>query len=282
MSTPFQVPLTLDTKFLFSTSGSASSIIKHNTALRELGLDVNYFTLKDKVTPESYCGLLRSPVSLGGAVTAHGGLKSSIIPYLDTVDDLAVKTKAVNTVVNREGRLTGYNTDAFGLKEALEKGLGGTALSIKTAVIYGNGGVAGVAWHVLQEMGIEVAMRGRDPQRVLQKKKSLGIEKEKEPVAPFDLVVDATPISSSPDFMKAEGFEELVTEAHMVFCHNMPEKDGYENYLEQYCKEHSKGFIPGSEMYRGQLIKQYSLFLEPFLIEGQSITEAAIMKAWKL
>ena len=37
--------------------------------------------------------------------------KQTVIPYLDSVSDIARRIGAVNTVVNREGRLYGYNTD---------------------------------------------------------------------------------------------------------------------------------------------------------------------------
>ena len=41
--------------------------------------------------------------------------KETVIPYLDEVDSRAQRIGAVNTVVNRNGRLCGYNTDFYGL-----------------------------------------------------------------------------------------------------------------------------------------------------------------------
>ena len=46
--------------------------------------------------------------------------KQSVIPFLDEVDELARQIGAVNTVVNRSGRLYGYNTDFFGMRALLE------------------------------------------------------------------------------------------------------------------------------------------------------------------
>ncbi|MBL7473411.1 shikimate dehydrogenase family protein [Robertkochia sediminum] len=275
--------LTLETTFIYSTSGSASSIDKHNTALQALGLNSMYFTIKHVITPEVYSGILRAPFALGGAVTAQNGLKTSIIPFLDEVDPLAQKTLAVNTVVNRKGKLFGYNTDAFGLKEALIKGMKASEKDIRTAVIYGNGGVSGVAWHVLKELGLEVAFRGRNPEKVLQKRIDLGIDHIREPEGPFDLVVDATPVSGTANFLEAEGLKGLLDGCKMVFCHNMPEKDGKTNYLQHYCTENNMEFIPGSAMYRGQLIKQYSLLLESVRkADGTGVTENDITHAWVL
>ncbi|MDD3079550.1 MAG: hypothetical protein PHH37_10665 [Paludibacter sp.] len=279
--TLYSVPLDLQTKFIFSTSGSASSIVRHNDAIRKLGLNLVYFTIADDITPESYAALIKSPIARGAAVTGRGGLKSTIIPFLDEVEPLAMKTQAVNTVVNNSGKLYGYNSDAIGLKTALIKGLETFGSDIKTAVIYGNGGVSGVAFHVLLELGIKVTMVGRNPQRVEEKKRQLGLEHISHFEGPYDLVVDATPISSNPDFLTAMGLQELLNGCKMVFCHNMPEKDHKINYLEQYCTNHGICFVPGKWMYNAQLAKQYRLLFEGYCKpDGSTITEQNILETW--
>jgi len=277
----YSVNINIQTKFIFSTSGSASSIVRHNDAIQKLGLNLVYFTISGPVTPEGYAALVRSPITRGAAVTGKGGLKSTIIQYLDEVEPLALKTRAVNTIVNNDGKLFGYNSDAIGLKTALMKGIATSGLDIKTAAIYGNGGVSGVAFHVLQELGIKVSLTGRDPKRVLEKKKELGIEHVADFAGPYDLVVDATPVSSNPDFMNATGFSELLEGCKMVFCHNMPEKDNHTNYLEQYCTKKKLNFIPGKWMYKAQLAKQYRLLFEGYnKPDGSPITEEDILETW--
>jgi len=279
----YSVNLNIQTKFIFSTSGSASSIIKHNDAIRELGLNLVYFTIADQVTPEGYAALVRSPIARGAAVTGRGGLKSTIIPFLDEVEPLALKTLAVNTIVNDNGKLYGYNSDAIGLKTALTKGIEASGMDIKTAVIYGNGGVSGVAFHVLLELGIKVTMVGRDPERVQEKKKKLGLEHVAHFDGPYDLLVDATPISSNPDFLHATGLSDLLSGCKMVFCHNMPEKDNKINYLEQYCVANKLYFIPGKWMYNAQLAKQYRLLFEGYTKpDGSPVSEQDVLETWKV
>jgi shikimate dehydrogenase len=275
MDNLFNIGLNPQTKFLLSTSGSQSSIERYNKALKKLGLNLVYFTFPHTITAEQYAGLLKSPIIQGGAVTGKGGLKSTIIPYLDEVEELALKTKAVNTVVNKEGKLFGYNTDTFGLKHALQKGLADSKETIRTAVIYGNGGVSGVAFHVLQELGLRVTMVGRNPQKVAAKRKELQIEDIPHFEGPYDLVVDATPISSNPDFLQAAGFSEILENCKMVFCHNMPEKDGKKNFLEEYCVQKAIEYIPGKWMHSAQLVKQYSLLLSEY-----NISESQIKETW--
>lgn len=269
-----QVHLNPQTQFIFSTSGSANSIEKHNTALQKLGLNLVYFTFPHAIEAKEYAQLLRSPISKGGAVTGKDGLKSNIIPFMDEVEPIAKKTLAVNTVVNENGKLYGYNTDAIGLKTALEKALKSTSHSIKTAVIYGNGGVSGVAYNILKDLGLKVMLTGRNLEKVKAKKDTLEI-KEEDFNGPYDLLVDATPISSNPDFMEAKGFAELLGNCKMLFSHNMPEKDNKPNYLQSYCEENHIEFIPGSSMYKAQLIRQYQLFIG-------NISEEEIIEKWGL
>ena len=69
--------------------------------------------------------------------------KKSIVPLLDEVDGIAEKTGAVNTVLNKNGKLIGYNTDYYGMKYALEAVK--ITLKGKDVLILGSGGAGIVA-----------------------------------------------------------------------------------------------------------------------------------------
>jgi len=280
----YSVNLNTNTRFLLSTSGSESSIEKHNRSIRQLGLNLVYFTMAYDITPKEYAGLIKTPMIHGAAVTGRGGLKTSIIPFLDEVEEIARRTLAVNTVVNRNGKLYGYNTDAYGLKTALTKGIEETGISVKTAVIYGNGGVSGVAFHVLHELGIKATMIGRNQARVDARKRELGLQHHEHFEGPYDLVVDATPVSSNPDFLGSAGLAPVLDSCKIVFCHNMPEKDNKTNYLKAWCDDKKIPYIPGRWMYEAQLIKQLMLYFEqlPDAEAGKTITEQDVIEAWNL
>lgn len=66
--------------------------------------------------------------------------KQEIIPFLDEISEEAMQIGAVNTVVRKNGRLIGYNTDYYGFGEMLN--FHGIAFTNETAVILGNGGAA--------------------------------------------------------------------------------------------------------------------------------------------
>ena len=69
--------------------------------------------------------------------------KKSVVPLLDEVDGIAEKTGAVNTVLNKNGKLIGYNTDYYGMKYALEAAK--ITLKGKNVLILGSGGAGIVA-----------------------------------------------------------------------------------------------------------------------------------------
>ena len=69
--------------------------------------------------------------------------KEKVIPYLNYIDPIAERIGAVNTVVNENGKLYGYNTDVLGLKALVKKT--GLDLKGKKVLVIGAGGTAKTA-----------------------------------------------------------------------------------------------------------------------------------------
>jgi shikimate dehydrogenase len=112
----------------------------HNAAFKELGLEARYEALD--VLPEALAlvmVMLRGREVYGANVTIPH--KRAVIPYLDEVDAAARRIGAVNTIVNRGGKLTGHNTDAAGFLRALRED-GGFEPEGKKVVMLGAGGSA--------------------------------------------------------------------------------------------------------------------------------------------
>lgn len=66
--------------------------------------------------------------------------KQTVIPYLDYIDDKAKEINAVNTIVNRNGKLYGYNTDYLGFKYMCN--FHNINFNNKKVIVIGNGGAA--------------------------------------------------------------------------------------------------------------------------------------------
>ena len=77
--------------------------------------------------------------------------KQAVIPFLDHIDETAEAIGAVNTVVNRGGRLLGYNTDLYGLTCLIRRI--GLDLSGRKVLILGTGGTSRTAAYAARALG---------------------------------------------------------------------------------------------------------------------------------
>jgi shikimate dehydrogenase len=80
--------------------------------------------------------------------------KEKVIKFLDEVEESARRIRAVNTIVNNKGILTGYNTDVIGFKKSLQED-GKFVIKEKKAVILGAGGASRAVVYALLEEEIE-------------------------------------------------------------------------------------------------------------------------------
>lgn len=76
--------------------------------------------------------------------------KKEVIPYLHWISDEAREINAVNTVINKDGKLYGYNTDFYGLSALITRQ--GVSLAGKKVVILGSGGTSNTAYAVARSM----------------------------------------------------------------------------------------------------------------------------------
>jgi shikimate dehydrogenase len=100
--------------------GHSVSPAMHNAAFKKLGLDFEYvpFEVDPKDLPEALTGLRALHIAGFNITIPH---KETIVPKLDEVTKLARIIGAVNTVVNQEGKLIGFNTDGAGFIESLKE-----------------------------------------------------------------------------------------------------------------------------------------------------------------
>lgn len=112
-------------------------------ALDHVGIDARYelWETEREALAERVAGM-RHPDCLGANVTVP--YKELAIPLLDEIDPLAARIGAVNTIVNRDGRLCGYNTDMTGFARALRQD-GGFDPSGAHVVLLGAGGAGRAA-----------------------------------------------------------------------------------------------------------------------------------------
>jgi shikimate dehydrogenase len=134
-------------------------------ALDAFGIEADYVLWETQpASMAKRIAALRSPDVLGANVTIP--YKEDVVSLIDDCDPLAARIRAVNTIVNRSGRLVGYNTDAAGFTRALTE-MTGVPCTGKKIVILGTGGAARAAAVGLLENEIaELTVLGRNGQHV--------------------------------------------------------------------------------------------------------------------
>ena len=133
--------------------GHSISPIFQQAGLDHLGIDATYE--KWEVTTEGvgdFVAGLRAPGTLGINITVPH--KQAVIPFLDELDEWATAAGAVNTIVNRDGRLTGHNTDGPGFLRALLVETGYSPEGTR-ALVLGAGGAARGILLALARGGVE-------------------------------------------------------------------------------------------------------------------------------
>lgn len=137
----------------------------HNDAFKQMDYNAHYhaFHIEPDELEDAVKGMKALGVSGFNVTIPH---KEAIIPLLDEVDEAARRIGAVNTVVNRDGVLIGYNTDGKGYVEALKEV---TMLKNKRVLIIGAGGAARAIFYTLAKEGnIQIDLYNRTASKAVE------------------------------------------------------------------------------------------------------------------
>ncbi|MGK6343584.1 shikimate dehydrogenase family protein [Chryseobacterium sp. DT-3] len=149
--------------------------------------------------------LLTDPELLGFNVTIP--YKEKIVDYLDELSDEAEKIGAVNCVLIRDGKKTGYNTDAFGFEKTL-------LLHKKShqdkALILGNGGAAKAVKYIMDKHGI--------PSITISRNSEINFKNlDSETVLNHKIIIQCTPVGTFPNVEDCLEFPfEGITPEHLI------------------------------------------------------------------
>lgn len=137
------------------------SPVLHTAAYDELGLDWTYE--RAEVREDQLAGFLAGLDDTWRGLSLTMPLKRAVLPLLDEVSPVATTAGAANTVLLREGRRVGENTDVPGAVAAIRERWAG---SVERAVVIGGGATAGSLLVALADLGCrEVTLLVRDATR---------------------------------------------------------------------------------------------------------------------
>ncbi len=240
----------------YPVKGSCSPLI-HNAGYKNLGIDDQFNYLATDVKPEHLKMAIAGIKALGiKGVSVTMPHKQKVMEYLDTIDKEAEKIKAVNTILNSNGKLIGYNTDYIGAITALEKK---TTLKGKKTAVLGAGGAARAIIYGLKKKDavVKIFNRTRESAKILAREfgcEYAGFE-SLEQVAEMDIIINATPIGMNED--KSPINKKFLNKKQIVFDIVYQPK---ETKLIKDAKSKGAKIIYGYEMLLYQGVVQFELY----------------------
>lgn len=174
------------------------SPLMHNAAFEYLGIDYCY--LPFSVHPDS----LKNAVDAIRALNLAGvnvtiPHKEAVIPCLDNVNEEALFIGAVNTIVNQDGKLTGYNTDGRGFMRSLSEN--NISADNKKVLIVGAGGASRAISYYLSEKADTLYLFDTDKIKLEKLASDLSgvrdnitILHHTADLSAFDVLINATPL----------------------------------------------------------------------------------------
>lgn len=177
------------------------SPLLHNTGYSALGLADEFVYVGCDVQPEAIADFVTGVRAAGiRGVSCTMPCKELVSPYLDTIDATARTIGAVNTIVNQDGQLHGYNTDWIGVIAPLQAI---TTLKSKKVAILGAGGTAKAAAYGLSQAGADVTLYNR----TLSKAQALAQKFDCQfaaldadaDLSHADIICNTTPVSMNKD-----------------------------------------------------------------------------------
>ncbi len=229
----------------------------HNAGFEAAGID--YIFVASRIKVSELADFIKGIKVMGiKGISCTIPHKIEVMQYLDEVDDVAKKIGAVNTIVNTNGALKGYNTDWLGIVTPLEKI---TSLENKTVALLGAGGAARAAAYAVTSKGAKLTIYNRTLETAKELVDEFGgeafpLEKLGE-VKQADIIINTTSVGMHPTENQTPLPKEFITDKHIVLdAVYVP----YETRFLKEAKEQGATIIHGTEMLLHQGLAQFKLY----------------------
>lgn len=200
-------------------------------------------------TIEDFRSLLKEKKWNGFNVTIP--YKEEIIPYLDELSEEAAKIGAVNTIVWKDSKLIGYNTDYFGFLKTI---FGSLEKQHSKALILGTGGASKAVKYALESLSIQTKYVSRTKNETNLSYKEI----DKTIMDEYKVIINCSPLGTFPKVSECPGIPyQYVTSEHLMYdlVYNPP----LTKFLAQG-KHQGASVINGYQMLIEQALKAWEIW----------------------
>ena len=232
----------------------------HNAAFKENNLNFVYMPFKvRKEELKEFIKNLREFDFKGSSITIPH--KVNITKCIDEIDETAKKIGAVNTIVNKNGKLIGFNTDYYGAVQASKEK---TQLSNKKILVIGAGGGARAVIYGLKKENAQITITNRTISKAESLAKEFdikfeGIKNMKKLIENKDIIINTTSVGMNPNINESIIKEDEFSEGKLVM--DIVYKP-INTKLTGLAKKANCNVITGDRMLIYQAMKQFSLWTD--------------------
>jgi shikimate dehydrogenase len=233
----------------------SKSPLLHNTVYEMLGCNAVLLACDNPNLAEVINAM--KALSVGFAAVTMP-FKEAILPYLDVLSPEVSELKAANTVIVREGKLHGYNTDVEGIAYALRH----VSLAQKNILIIGAGGAARAMAYVAKQNNANLFWMNRTEASALALIDIFGGTLVNSPHLhhlQMDIIVNTTPQGLFPEVHISPLSEYLFKPEQIIF--DMVYNPVETRFLKE-AKAKGAHCISGLDMFIGQGLRQIELWLD--------------------
>jgi len=182
--------------------------------------------------------------------------KESVLPYLQHCSPEGQAIKAVNTIIQRDGELHGYNTDVDGIAYAFNQ----VTLTNKRVLIIGAGGAARASGYLMQKENAQLFWLNRTQQRAEKLAADFSgtvVGQQATDDLDYDIIINTTPLGMSPNIHQSPLPNVRFRTDQVVF--DMVYNPLKTQLLVQ-AEQNGAHIISGMDMFIGQAIRQIELW----------------------
>jgi len=235
------------------------SPLMHNVAYKEVGLEEQFVYLASNIPVTEMKSVISAVRTLGiRGLTCTIPHKVAVIPFLDEIDPIAKKIGAVNSVVNTNGILKGYNTDWMGAIIPLQNRVD---LAQKKVLVIGAGGAARAVVYGLVKEKAQVTIVNRTVKKAQQLADEFKCNYRESVNAPFislqDIIINTTSVGMHPQVNESPISTESIHRGQIIMDIVYAP---YETGLLKRGKKMGATIIHGTEMLLFQGTAQFELY----------------------
>ena len=231
--------------------GHSKSPGLHNALYKKLGIDAVMLAFAHRDLKKLISAIKTLNIGLT-AVTMP--FKRTVIPFLDKIERSAKAMDSVNTIINKNQKLFGYNTDIDGIAGALK----GIRIKGKRVLIIGAGGAARAAAYYIKQQKGELLYKNRTKERAEDLLKYFGgrIASE-EDLESAQIIINATPMGMHPKVKATPLQKKFIKKGQLIFdlVYN-PNA----TRLIQEARKVGAATISGAKMFAAQALRQLELY----------------------